>query len=550
MSDTSATSMGYSGSSDHEDCPFHDEPHQGLCYAITNQGNACKHPAKIYESGLLPVCTRHNYAADDYKNSRAELRAGLCQAISECGHTCNRLANYSNPYHFCGYHSNGSIHLPCHIMQLPTELRLMVFRYLFPEEVSNYRDHGVEVAILKANRQIHQEASSVLYGESYFETEVHPHSIKLQGKQWKRDPPAKSEDNYSLDSLLPGSSRLIRNLNIRLEVGEHLQTPRGIGSDGISLEDYMLYIFRDSVRKVVDHFTSHSTRTGSQNVLKKLKVSASVARDWSWSSEELVTVLFLIVEPLQLLSADCRFFTKPVSGGRHLFLQEPRQNSIYIANMQKRKAYPKLREQWLNVSKNPEASSVFRPQKPQPAVRSALTKLDALAQLLRMENKNNFQPWMASAFRDMARPLHLARVAYENDDLAMINRILEAIKLRWINANRKHQASIRTVKNSIAGMLESNTTYGQHDGDLQGEPSLAMLYPDEFGNLDLEQLRPVYDHLQPYLWLEISAEDSVPKRGDSGVEWKIEGVRVRARKGGREWVRLKTLEVVRQFRSM
>jgi len=548
MSSISADSTASSGSTDHGDCPFHDEPHQGLCHAITKTGKPCKHPAKIYEYGLLPVCSWHNYAAEGEKNSKAELQAGLCQAISECGHTCNRLAHYCDPYHFCEYHSNGSTLLPCHFMRLPTELRLIIFRYLFPDEVSNDKEHGVEVAIMKANRQIHQEASSVLYGECYFEIEVHPHSIKLQGKQWKRNPPAKSTENYSLDTLLSRSSHLIRNLNIRVEFGEYFQSARGIGSDGISTEDYLVYLYRDAIRKVVHYVTSHSTRTVSQNILKKLKVMPAVAGDWPWSPEEAITVLFLILEPLQLLSADYRFFDELVSGGRHK--PQPRNYTGYISRMQKREAYPKLREQWLNIDKNPEASSVFRPQNPQPAVQSAFNKLDGLAQVLRLGNLHHFQPSMATAFNDIARPMHLARVAYENDDLDMLNRIHEAIKLRWINANRSQQASIRSIKDSITDMLETASAYGKQDNDVQAGLNLAQLYPREFGVTDLDPIEPVYDIRQPHLWLELSSEDSIPKHGDRGVEWEFEGVRVRARKDGKEWVRLKTPEMVRQFKSM
>jgi len=144
-------------------CPHHSDTRDGLCYALTYAGKLCRYRAKITEAGYLPVCNTHDYSKSHgvYSNRKHAMQAGRCQAIEDCGQICNRLAKVAPPYHLCEKHQKGSDTLPCHLMRLPTELRLMIFRYLFPKVVPHsYR--GVRVGILKTNRQINQEASSVL----------------------------------------------------------------------------------------------------------------------------------------------------------------------------------------------------------------------------------------------------------------------------------------------------------------------------------------------------------------------------------------------------
>jgi hypothetical protein len=64
----------------------------------------------------------------------------------------------------------------------------MIFRYLFPKMVNINKHCGLSTATLKTNRQIHQEASSVMYGESTFIASVRLNSIWPQSKEWQREP--------------------------------------------------------------------------------------------------------------------------------------------------------------------------------------------------------------------------------------------------------------------------------------------------------------------------------------------------------------------------
>jgi hypothetical protein len=103
---------------------------------------------------------KHDFSNHPWRSYQIQsLLAGRCQAVEECGQLYNRLAKHYPPYHLCIKHDEGSDTLPCYIMGLPTELRLMIFRYIFPEVVPSQTYRSVSAEILKTNRQIYQEAS-------------------------------------------------------------------------------------------------------------------------------------------------------------------------------------------------------------------------------------------------------------------------------------------------------------------------------------------------------------------------------------------------------
>jgi hypothetical protein len=241
MSDTSDSASEASSSTiNHEHCPFHDDPRDGLCGATTATTKAlCKYKAKHFLDGYHPVCSKHYTLHHNHRKSI--LRAGKCQAIEECGQLCNRLAKYAKPYHFCEKHQDGSNTLPCHLLRLPTELRLMVFRHLFPKVVASRKDGRIKTAILKTNRQINEEASSVLYGESHFSAFIRPYEIQIQGKAWRVKPATQTKrgrqygDNFFIvDNLSDSSAHMIQNLDVTVYVGGGYWCPSDITFPGNS----------------------------------------------------------------------------------------------------------------------------------------------------------------------------------------------------------------------------------------------------------------------------------------------------------------------------
>ncbi|KAF2029989.1 hypothetical protein EK21DRAFT_66538 [Setomelanomma holmii] len=522
MSDSSDSDARASSLLEHEEnCPHHDDARNGLCYALTYSKNLCKCRAKITEPGYLPVCKTHSVTRSGYWQTTT-LRAGKCQAIEDCGNICNRLSKDQPPFHLCLKHQRGSDTLPCHLLRLPTELRLMVFRYLFPDKINPYTSK-VNGGILHVNSQIYQEASSVLYDEHCFEVTVNDNSIHLQGKHWTREPNTRNKaDSYTVGAMLcqPGAAR-IRKLDISIMIGGKSRAPKCIGSRGITHEDYNLYIYRDSVRKLVELLTE-SSPSESLAALKTLTVMPSISLGHRWTYDEAAVALFFVLEPLQALHG--------------------------VQQLQTRKIYTKLRQQWLDALKDAEMVPFVKQRFPADTSRSGYRKIETFTQLIHLQSTAPIRSWMSNVFHNLERPLHLARVAYENHDDVAIASIHEAIKLRWINAHRQQQQSLRTVADSINTMFEDDThEEAEDEGD--GRLTPRELFPDAFEFEAIEPLKQPYTASQTNMWTELKVEDTTPKRGEPGVTVQDRGMWRIIRKGGKEWVRLMTPAEVRRIQA-
>lgn len=425
----------------------------------------------------------------------------------------------------------------------------MVFRCLFPPEVQSYR-HNVKVAILKVNRQIYQEASSVLYDEHYFQATVGERTIHLQGKEWTRDPARFNKTgDYTVSSMLcqAGASR-IRKLEVSVTIRPTSRSPKGIGSRGITREEYELYILRDSVRKLAEVLGSDDPASGSLTTLRALKsliVKPCMSPSHEWSSDEAAVALFLVLEPLQGLH-----------GLQHAEVEHPTRywafsgsnTGTFVTRMQTRKIYNKLRQQCLDALKEPNTIPKIEQFTPTDALRDGYRKLEAFAQLIKVQSASAAHSWMTGVFQNMERPLHLARVAYDNNDSEMITSIHEAIKLRWINAHRQQQSSLRAVADSINTMFEDETVESENDeGD--DRPTPRELFPDAFQFEEVEPLKAPYAASQSNMWTELETGDEAPNRNDPGVTIHTSGMWRTIRKGNKKWVRLTTPAVIREIQA-
>jgi hypothetical protein len=531
---------------DHEDCPLHHDPRQGLCYSLTYAKTACKYKAKITTPGYLPVCQTHRP-----RPWKEALRAGKCQATELCGHICNRLSHHAPPFHLCVKHQNGSNTLPCHLMELPTELRLMIFRYLFPDVIPAEKwrvqhGQGVKAAILKVSRQIYLEASSVLYGESIFRAAIRSTGIEIQGQTWDRTPTARNKENdYSADNLLGrhGTSS-IQNLEIDIELGIKNTCPRGIGKRGITQEDYQIFAIRDAVRKMSNLLRVQPT-SRSSSALKRLTVKPVIhLSGYSWNSDQAIIAMFSVLEPLQRLQVQNPRLEAPNPYHQPWLDSVRTSDKQIITNMSTKKAYVKLEKQWLKALKEAWASSSRL--EPSVAVQEGFRKIEAFTQLIHVQGATTAREWTSTIFQHLERPLHLARIAYENDDMEKIEKIQEAIKLRWINAHRVQQRTLRAVADSINNMFERDDGIDEMDDD-GGAPTPRELYPDAFEFEEVELLKEPYSSGQVHDWVDLSTKDPAPPCNDPGVTVQFSALRLRIQKDGKEWMRLKTPAIVRQL---
>jgi hypothetical protein len=357
--------------SDHEDhCSRHMSERATQCNGRTYANQPCKNKGRITKEGHFPVCGKHVYY---------QKQAGRCQAIEKCGYPCNRLAAYTPPFFFCTKHEHDTSTLPCHIMRIPTELRLMIFRFLLPKrvEAKGYFDKR-PFGVLRANRQFYLEASAVVYGEIRFAAVVSPICIDLFGRRWHRE--STTEPYKDLNTTLcQASARRVRHLEVDVHFGDTCKTIKGVGGPNLPYDEYEIYQARDTVRKLVQLMSPESLKSKSK-ALQHLKVMAKPAPKLSWQTDEIIAALFCILDPLLALGPidDCVLSTplRPnVWGWRY------GDWARLIGEVHQDEAYRRLRKQWLGSMRG-SSSHFIATRNPTAAAVEAYNKIEDFSRLV------------------------------------------------------------------------------------------------------------------------------------------------------------------------
>ncbi|KAF3001200.1 hypothetical protein E8E13_000778 [Curvularia kusanoi] len=528
--------------SDHlhaQHCRLHNDPLATHCNALTRARKKCSNKAKVFETSslsyrsrfpdgtqILPVCHVHSNLYYLWE------RAGRCQAIEECGHTCDRLAKYSLPYHLCTKHEAGTDTLPCGIMNLPTELHLMILRYLLPVNVSSYGRSlsypcGVVnyKAIMRTNRALYQASSLVLYSEAEFKATIDASRINFLGRNWYFD---RANDYNDINrALCQAAARRIRSIHVEVSFGSTKVKGAGVGNRGISVEEYELYQLRDAVRKFVGLFqpaTSTSQPSSSTVSLKQLNVKPVPYAQCGWGTSELTAAIFFAIEPFVGLSPiEEPVLVSPVVLTSHnpQFQWAANVNS----NLHKDENYRRLRKSWVKSAKGKSATLNGNT-----SITDEYHKIEELWSLI----QKGKQGWILTAFLGMERVLHICRVIDMNvgdDDLGCMQQIRQAIVKRWVNALREQQNTLSAIATCIDDLFKSSLDNPKDDS------------PDAFNfqTHDLIEGVPA-DHN----WSEIKWNDH-PRLTEVGVTFTEDDLRVYIQKGGKDYVLLKTPYIVRQL---
>lgn len=202
-----------------------------------------------------------------------------------------------------------------------------ISRYIFPNAFSfegggakllgggwTSPKHIAHAAILKTNRQINQEACSILYGESEFKVLVRQNSINAPGKCWDPRPHgANIKSDFSPSSALCQEiMRMIKDLEIVFSLVHGNVPLKEIGVRGITKEDYDFYALGDSMWKLANVLRSDDSGSQVPSSLKRLKVTLNVYYQKEWRTDEAVTALFFVLEPLKTLHVDLSPLEGPI----------------------------------------------------------------------------------------------------------------------------------------------------------------------------------------------------------------------------------------------
>jgi hypothetical protein len=154
-------------------CVLHDDQRVTVCSGTLKKGGNCTNRASnTPASGMMPTCGIH----------RNQLKvSGWCRAPLPCGFSCGRIFEWK-PHGFplCPDHRRDLA--TCFFLKMPQEIRLRVYQFLLPDgpipaQYQNSRSlttdgEGVDTAILRVNRLIHDEAVDLLYSTRPFIVEL------------------------------------------------------------------------------------------------------------------------------------------------------------------------------------------------------------------------------------------------------------------------------------------------------------------------------------------------------------------------------------------
>ncbi|KAF2627989.1 hypothetical protein BU25DRAFT_468200 [Macroventuria anomochaeta] len=534
-SETDSDHESESDSNHEERCNLHSTSLATHCNGRTYANKRCSRKAHVFDEGRLPVCRSHRWWGQFGK-------AGRCQATAACGYVCNRLAPHVGGYNFCDEHQKGTESLPCYITRLPTELRLMIFRYLLPDTIKasrtyRHNDDHAHTAVLFVNRQFYEEAALLIYSDPKFEVRIWPTYIELFGRRWDRESICYIPKKPS-EKLCQAGARRIRHLDVQINFA--LLQHKVKGGTGLSYEEFELYQVRDTVRKLVEILSPSPSNSGSM-ALKRLSVTPAPSCRQRWLSDEATAAIFFVLEPFLSL--------RPI--GR-VALQAPPRPTLYtwrernfvsvIGDLHKDDNYRECRNQWTGLMTfGAEPPKSNRQLNEAAALAVAYKKIEDFVRLIYKQDAVEFtgslvkHAWTSSIFQGIERVLHIARVAYEDGDIESLKKIHEAILKRWVTAHQQQLQSLSAVAGSVSAMFDGDNA--THHG---GHPEAF-----DFGSIDSVEHKQASDDK----WPELQLKPTIPKFRAPGVTFEEKRMKIIIIKDGerKEWP--KTPAVVRQLRA-
>ncbi|KAF9699851.1 hypothetical protein EKO04_002388 [Ascochyta lentis] len=523
-----------------EHCDHHSTSLATHCNGRTYAGKRCSRKAHVFEDGMLPVCRSHQW----YRGLGDYGKAGRCQARAECSYVCNRIVPYAPPFHFCDEHQKGTEALPCYITRLPTELRLMIFRYLFPSVIKPERVHRIDpesayTAVLFVNRQFHEEAALLVYSELKFQVRIWPTFIELFGRRWDREDICHIFKELT-KALCQPAARRIRHLDVKINFAFMQSNIRGFTGIDRSYEEYELYQLRDTIRKFVE-VISPPPSDANPSGLKRLSITPAPSCRQLWQSDEATAAIFFVLQPFSTL--------RPI--GR-VVLHSPPRPTLYtyrernfisvIADLHKDNHYCMGRKQWIALMTfGTEPAKSCQEISEAAALGAAYRKIEDFARLIYKQDAIDRtetdvkQAWTSSIFQGIERVLHIARVAYEDGDLECLKKIHEAILKRWIAAHQQQMQLFAAVAASVSDMF---------DGDVA---SRDEGYPEAFDFKDIHPAKQTHEAKDE--WPEIPTKPPMPKLKGPGLTVEEKRQKVVVVKDGEKTEWAKTPAVVRQLRA-
>jgi hypothetical protein len=168
-------------------CPLHENKSRQNCWGTRTRGGICRNKATWGTiPGFMPTCKIHQLQLK---------KSTWCKAPLACGFNCSELLEWEpHGFQLCPRHRKDlSV---CYFLEIPVEIRYHVYRLLLPDTdipaqfctPRSLTTHGglVYTAILGVNRQIHEEATCLLYATNVFAVSVSEGTLSMCNQRYDR----------------------------------------------------------------------------------------------------------------------------------------------------------------------------------------------------------------------------------------------------------------------------------------------------------------------------------------------------------------------------
>lgn len=392
---------------------------------------------------------------------------------------------------------------------------MVIYRHVFPKEVLPGSHHhfasNVKVAVLKLNRLIYSEASSVLYGEATF-------LATLQGNtlQYLCTTIEYQDDVLTQSMELPEYADRIRKVCVKVETAhDHFSEDLGLPCG-----DHSVFTQREVVRKFVDLLG------GASRALQQMDVQYSLVPCGALRQEEALVSLFLAIAPLRDVQV-CRTLESVDPPNTAFGFWQEAWEASNLSGDEYDQLQSACSKDWLRSA----PPAVNKPATTPGQVDKIAALCASIGPKLRAVSKSKLRGcnhrWLCHYFGNCDIFWHLFRVAAEYADINLVEQIGAAVDGRWMYARQVHAEDLRGLGNTFP------------------LPNIDRRIMREFAAADSTLL--AYGP-SPSSWTDLAdIVGGIYNLQKVGTEVVEELLYVRFRKNGKEWVRLKTPGMMREL---
>ncbi|KAF2274590.1 uncharacterized protein EI97DRAFT_103138 [Westerdykella ornata] len=460
----------------------------------------CKQPfsrrqTQIFEKSALkylPTCSNH---------TDQQVFAGRCKHMLPDGVPCGRLFRWTPPYlELCSDHAScPDINMPCYFLRLPTELRLMVFRYLLPDEpIGNSPPplpfRGVRsnsympmLNLFLVNREIYRDVKGLVFSTAPFAIDIR-NGLYMCGLQLLQ--PTNPDGSPHLQVAdKHGESHKFRFINrfdfqavknYKLDILVENMPPHILRLHGPGWwdEEVELYDVRDYVAVAV------SGILGKAEHLSRLEIRICFC-DFDWTQDKLLTNARCVLGPLQRL----RNVLKPTLHGIYALSGFSTPSSRFVAQQHLLSlhdcAFSKSR---MLVGPGNKAFDEYKAMLETALAQKANTSVIEKSRIHAMfiGLKDFYAQFLKMAPSEVGLPrqgkesfIHRARVAREMEDLETFRLLQNELVQAWLDYLERWARQKQSLSQSLARMLAMDT-YPMPDsrGTVNAAPSPSVPTPD------------------------------------------------------------------------